>query len=113
MNLLEETLYRLSRNDKTWDDVMFVRCGLATFTPEQAKPMLDFEYDNGYGHQEVDDSLLIVGRDWWMERHEYDGSEWWEFKCMPKKTDVTDYKFKTFKSRDWRKPEEYDDYIGA
>ena len=27
--------------------------------------------------------LLIVGDDWWLERHEYDGAEWWEFKTLP------------------------------
>lgn len=26
---------------------------------------------------------MVVGDDWWLERHEYDGSEWWEFKRLP------------------------------
>jgi hypothetical protein len=29
--------------------------------------------------------IIVVGKDWWLERHEYDGSEWWEFKTMPDK----------------------------
>lgn len=33
---------------------------------------------------------MIVGDDWWMERHEYDGSEWWEFKELPKKPTFID-----------------------
>jgi hypothetical protein len=27
---------------------------------------------------------MVIGSDWWLERHEYDGSEWWEFKSLPK-----------------------------
>lgn len=27
--------------------------------------------------------LLVVGNNWWLERHNYDGSEWWEFKRLP------------------------------
>ena len=43
-----------------------------------------FNYDNGFGGAEVHGDLKIVGNDWWMERGEYDGSEWWEFKTLPK-----------------------------
>ena len=43
---------------------------------------LDFEYDSGYGGQE------LFGYIWykdgtWSERGEYDGSEWWEHKERP------------------------------
>lgn len=43
---------------------------------------LDFEYDSGYGVQE------LFGYIWykdgtWSERGEYDGSEWWEHKKRP------------------------------
>ena len=27
---------------------------------------------------------VAVGDNWWLERAEYDGSEWWEFKTIPK-----------------------------
>lgn len=26
---------------------------------------------------------MLVGEEWWIERCEYDGAEWWEFKCIP------------------------------
>lgn len=29
--------------------------------------------------------LIIVGDTWWLERHEYDGCEWFEFKELPSK----------------------------
>ncbi|NDE60016.1 MAG: hypothetical protein EB010_11475 [Acidimicrobiia bacterium] len=43
---------------------------------------LDKEYDSGYGQQE------LLGTVWftdgtWMERGEYDGSEWWELRERP------------------------------
>ena len=51
-------------------------------TLPEVLPLLDFEYDNGYGGQE------LFGNIWykdgtWSERGEYDGSEWWEHKVCP------------------------------
>lgn len=36
-----------------------------------------------HGAQHVATDLVLVGDDWWIERCEYDGSEWWEFKTIP------------------------------
>lgn len=60
---------------------------------------LDFEYDESWGHQ------FIYGTIWlkdgmWIERGEYDGSEWWKLvqapnipkECFPKENKV-DYNF--------------------
>ena len=44
---------------------------------------LDFEYDNGYGMQELG-GLVWFDDNSWLERREYDGSEWWEYKQYPK-----------------------------
>lgn len=41
-------------------------------------------YDNGFGGQEVVTDLVILGDNWWLERGEYDGSEWWGFRTVPK-----------------------------
>jgi hypothetical protein len=43
---------------------------------------LDFEYHNGYGAQG------LFGKVWltngvWLDRGEYDGSEWWEYYKYP------------------------------
>jgi hypothetical protein len=43
---------------------------------------LDFEYDSGYGGQQ------LFGTIWceegiWFDRGEYDGSEWWQFHQYP------------------------------
>ena len=43
---------------------------------------LDFTYDAGYGGQELFGVIWYVD-DTWSERGEYDGSEWWEHRCVP------------------------------
>lgn len=44
---------------------------------------LDFEYEEGYGGQELFGTVWFLDGTW-MERGEYDGSEWWEYKTCPK-----------------------------
>ena len=86
MNLLNETLNILKENGKTTADVRWVgrasisaKCGWDDFSKQA-----DFEYNDGYGWQEIPADLVVVGDNWWLERAEYDGSEWWEFKTIPK-----------------------------
>lgn len=44
---------------------------------------LDFEYDEGYGAQELY-GMVWLNDGSWLERREYDGSEAWEHKNCPK-----------------------------
>jgi hypothetical protein len=48
---------------------------------------LDFEYDAGYGLQEVFGTIWFVDGTW-MTRWEYDGSEGWEYHTVPQ---IPDY----------------------
>jgi hypothetical protein len=43
---------------------------------------IDFEYDEGYGSQELFGDVGLDGA--WLEREEYDGSERWALKQRPK-----------------------------
>lgn len=43
---------------------------------------INFEYDCGYGGQELYGTIWYADGTW-SERGEYDGSEWWEYKYMP------------------------------
>ena len=43
---------------------------------------LDFEYDNGYGGQELFGTVWFKDGTW-AARGEYDGSEWWEHYKLP------------------------------
>ena len=83
MNLLKETNHVLKENGKSLKDIKWVGCNEFTIPLENFVTCADNVYDNGYGAQEVAIDLVIVGDDWWMERHEYDGSEWWEYKELP------------------------------
>lgn len=88
-NLLNETLAVLEQYNKTTGDVLWVGSTDVKTTWIAFAQVADVEYDEGYGGQEVAEDLLIVGETWWLERHEYDGSEWWEYKelpVMPEKT---------------------------
>lgn len=56
------------------------------YTPEEMEAelnKLDFEYDDGYGCPTLFGVVLLEGGAW-LERGEYDGSEWWERKSTPK-----------------------------
>lgn len=43
---------------------------------------LDFEYDSGYGGQELYGTVWLEDGTW-LSRGEYDGSEWWEHNVLP------------------------------
>lgn len=43
---------------------------------------LDFNYDAGYGGQELYGTIWLNDGTWYT-RGEYDGSEWWEYHCCP------------------------------
>ena len=53
-------------------------------TLEQVLPLLDFEYDSGYGIQQLDGYIWYADGTWSV-RGEYDGSEWWEHIVRPSK----------------------------
>jgi hypothetical protein len=84
INFLEETKKELERNGKNIFDVLWL--GTKEFAiSNDIQQLFSFDYDNGYGGTQIPDELIVVGVDWWMERQEYDGGEWWEFKQMPTK----------------------------
>ena len=84
-NLWEETEIMLTDHGKTFKDVKYVQGSDFGITKENfEKVAKKSEYDAGFGAMEVAEDLVIVGNNWWIERHEYDGSEWWEYKEKPK-----------------------------
>lgn len=90
INLLKETEEELLKAKKSWDDVRFVQTEKGSFSIDKFKQIADIIYDDGYGGVNVNEDLVIVGDDWWLERGEYDGSEWWEFKTIPKQKEPTE-----------------------
>ena len=86
VNLLEETEDKLRNCHKAPKDVLWIGTddGTEAITWDEFAKMADFNYDDDYGKIDIRLNLVVVGKDWWMERHEYDGSEWWEYKEQPK-----------------------------
>ncbi len=97
INLWDETIKIITGHGKKWDDVKFIlNCFEHKFSSTRSHifeiTKEDFEciakklnYDAGYGAQIINPELKIVGDGWWLERHEYDGKEWWDFKIQPTK----------------------------
>jgi hypothetical protein len=67
--------YRPSWEDKEW--IIF-----DSSQYEEFLKWLDFEYDDGYGSQELHGFILLKGNSW-LDRHEYDGSEHWVLRERP------------------------------
>lgn len=89
-NLWDETVRKLASLDLDFDkDVIQVQVAEGYINKELFKMMaMATNYDAGYGSAEIREDLLIVGTDWWLERDEYDGSEWWTFCMMPNLHDI-------------------------
>lgn len=94
-NLFEETEEMLIENGKAWDDVVFISNMKEGYFENYHEVEIDvdtfikvaktIEYDDGFGGNEISLNLKIVGKNWWLERHEYDGSENWVYKEKPQR----------------------------
>jgi hypothetical protein len=80
MNLLQETLNELKIKGKTPDDVEWVGSKDMYFYWDHFEKIANIEYHDGFGAQHIARDLVIVGKDFWMERIEYDGSESWDYR---------------------------------
>jgi len=73
-------------HNPSWSDdtskTFILKCGHTQDEYNQFLESLDFEYDSGYGLQELFGTVWLEDG-MWMERGEYDGSEWWELMRRP------------------------------
>lgn len=83
-NLLQETLEILSQNDKAEDDVLWVGDEGTKTTWQDFKEKANVDYNSLNIDDVVYNSLLIVGKDWWLERYSDDIYSSWDFKSQPK-----------------------------
>ena len=86
MNLIKETIEDIKENGYSESDIEWVgskdgKYGMSWDSFKEAFERI--EYDCGFGGQEVAKDLVVVGNGWWLERHDYDGAENWEFKSIP------------------------------
>jgi len=89
ISLLEETIQILAKHGYSTLDILYVigkdeAGNLHSMDVNKFFSIAHRKYDCGFGDHEIDLDLKIIGKNWWLERHEYDGSEGWEFKKMPK-----------------------------
>lgn len=95
MNAKEEFLYLVNNKvvicasisyRECWEHVVCSDHTLpVTCTEEQYNAFvesLDFEYDSGYGGQELFGTVWFKDGTW-ATRGEYDGSEWWDYHACP------------------------------
>ena len=87
INFLKETFDKMKENGVSPDDVIYVFNSFGYCSWEEFEKVTNFDYDNGYGLIAIDLNLIVRGSDWWLERGEYDGSEWWEFRREPVKNE--------------------------
>ena len=81
-NLLEETKECIAEAGKTPEDIKFIGSTNSGYscTWQEYVVLADVDYDDGFGGQEVATDLKVIFTDGtYMERGEYDGSEWWIF----------------------------------
>lgn len=84
VNLLEETLACMNKHEKTIGDIAWIGSKDMEISVDKFMQLADKWYDDGFGGQEVAVDLVVAfGDGSWIERHEYDGSEWWEYKKTP------------------------------
>ena len=87
MNLAEETRGILRRNGKMLSDILWI--GSKDFEIPQSMfwELADREYDPNTGttSQNVAVDLVIVGRDFWLERVVKNNQKQWECKEYPKR----------------------------
>ena len=91
MNLLKETINVLKEKGKTPQDVEWVGVSDTGYMSwDEFAKLADEEYDNICCPPIVNSQLVVVGKDWWLEREwENDPldfiSEWWKYKTLPER----------------------------
>lgn len=66
----------------TKDNIWVLRENYSRREWEALMRSLDFEYDNGYGGQNLF-GIIWYEDGTWSSRGEYDGSEWWKYNQAP------------------------------
>lgn len=96
-NLLKETQEILEEHNLSFEDIIWIGTTEYEIPIDVFIMLADDEYNDGFGCEEVNPDIVVAGDTWWLERAEYDGSEWWEFKTKPNRPNaVKNYKVKIF-----------------
>jgi len=103
-NLIEELNEAITASNHTPQDIEWLGLSYGTYEIEHiilepTKGLIaldrveelykDIEYNDSYGTQHLE-GLVIFNDASWLQRGEYDGSEWWEYLSTPKFKDYLD-----------------------
>ena len=77
------SLWAMNEEDSPAPKKIFLKVGYNETDWEKFLADLDFDYDAGYGGQELFGTVWFEDSEEWMTRGEYDGSEWWEVHSIP------------------------------
>ena len=91
VNFKKEILDTLKINNKTTKDIEwlgFNDCVIENDI-ENFLSLADIGHEVGFGCPTIDDSFLIVGKDWWIEVDDYDGYQDLVFRTKPSKPEKT------------------------
>lgn len=85
-NARKELINILDNIEKTPSDISWMLVYKATYSEVSDAfttiDQLNFNYDSGYGGQELFGTVYFNDGTW-LDRGEYDGSEWWEHMTPP------------------------------
>ena len=82
MNLLEETFNAILSSGHCITDIDYVQDDQYSCSWADIQQRFDVEYDSGYGDSYINQLQIVFKDGTWLERAEYDGSEWWEYKAV-------------------------------
>ena len=66
-----------------YGDSFTLKAGHSKEELEKFWEWMDQSYDSGWGGQNLFGTVWLSEGEGWLERGEYDGSEWWETKKRP------------------------------
>lgn len=95
INFFDETLEFIVQSGHKEEDVMFIGSadGRYRMNWEKFKEKANFFYDCGFGASEIAVDLIVYFNDGtYMDRGEYDGSEWWQYHGLLNFSEEDEYK---------------------
>jgi len=65
-------------------EILIIEDGKIIYQDDNIK---EIKYNNAYGSQKIF-GMILFNDCTWLERHEYDGAEWWEYHRPPSKKNI-------------------------
>lgn len=95
INAYDELIEKLNEIGKSLDDIKVISIRFNKYNREKhyefeyikkidnVNDLKEIQYYDGYGIQELY-GYVVFNDNTWLEREEYDGSEWWEYRSIYK-----------------------------